>query len=441
MESGDINEALYNEIKPRGSQPARLYGLAKVHKNGVPVRPVLSMPGSAYHRIAMKVSKWLSVVDECKIQSSTQAIATSLGAVELDDDEVLVSFDVSSLYTNVPVHEAIDVCTNFLFSGKYETPPVSKETFKKLLTISTCDVLMLTHDGYYRQKDGLAMGSPPAPPLANGWLFNYDHRIRDNAKLYSRYMDDIIRSINKHVIDSKLREINNFHPCLKFTIEKEVNGELPFLDMKVLRSNGKLSSTWYTKPTDTGLIMNFHAVSPIKYKKSVVTGFVHRIYRACSSWKYFHESLTKAKSILDQNQYPKSFYEPLINRSLDRIINQVEKPDDEEETTHKMFLQYRGQVTEDYLKALNRIKAPCKVILTLRKMKTVLPSLKSDVEKALRSRIVYKITCSRCSACYVGQTDRHFSVRFKEHIRPSQPIGKHIRECGVNLDFENKDQA
>ena len=68
---------------------------------------------------------------------------------------------------------------------------------------------------------------------------------------------------------------------------------------------------------------------------------------------------------------------------MDRIINQVEKPDDEEETTHKMFLQYRGQVTEDYLKALNRIKAPCKVILTLRKMKTVLPSLKSDVEKAL----------------------------------------------------------
>ena len=64
---------------------------------------------------------------------------------------------------------------------------------------------MLTHDGYYRQKDGLAMGSPPAPPLANGWLFKYDHRIRDNAKLYSRYMDDIIRSIKAHLIEAKLR--------------------------------------------------------------------------------------------------------------------------------------------------------------------------------------------------------------------------------------------
>ena len=316
------------------------------------------MPGSAYHKIARKVANWLSVVEECQIQSSTRSIANSLNSLNLEDDEVLISFDVSSLYTNVPVHEAIDVCTDFLFSGKYQKPPVSKETFKKLLKISTCDVLMLTHDGYYRQKDGLAMGSPPAPPLANGWLFKYDHRIRDNAKLYSRYMDDIIRSIKAHLIEAKLREINSFHPCLKFTIEREVNGELPFLDMKVIRTEGKLSSTWYTKPTDTGLIMNFHSVSPLKYKKSVVTGFVYRIYYACSSWKHFHESLTKAKSILDKNQYPKSFYESLIHRSLEKIIVQPEKPEEEEEVTHKLFLQYRGQVTEDYMKALKRINVP-----------------------------------------------------------------------------------
>ena len=72
-------------------------------------------------------------------------------------------------------------------------------------------------------------------------------------------------------------------------------------------------------------------------------------------------------------------------------------------------------------------------------MKTVLPSLKADVEKALRSRVVYQITCSRCLACYVGQTDRHVSVRFREHMRPSQPIGKHLRECDVKISFDNKD--
>ena len=64
--------------------------------------------------------------------------------------------------------------------------------------------------------------------------------------------------------------------------------------------------------------------------------------------------------------------------------------------THKLHLQYRGQVTEEHMKALKRFNTPCSVILTLRKMKTVLPSPRSDVEKVLRSPVVNKITCSRC---------------------------------------------
>ena len=57
----------------------------------------------------------------------------------------------------------------------------------------------------------------------------------------------------------------------------------------------KLSSTWYCKPTDTGLIMNFYALAPKHYKRSVVEGFVHRVYRACSrhSWENFHDSMKK----------------------------------------------------------------------------------------------------------------------------------------------------
>ena len=53
------------------------------------------------------------------------------------------------------------------------------------------------------------------------------------------------------------------------------------------------------------------------------------------------------------------------------------------------------------------------------------------------SRVVYHISCSRCNACYVGQTDRHILTRFKEHKRPSQPYGKHIQLCGVNPSFES----
>ena len=96
-------------------------------------------------------------------------VSDSLKSVELDDDEEIISFDVSSLYTNVPVMEAIDVCTKLLYQND-QKPPIDQETFKTLARIASCDVIMSTHDGPYKQIDGLAMGSPPAPHLANGWL-------------------------------------------------------------------------------------------------------------------------------------------------------------------------------------------------------------------------------------------------------------------------------
>ena len=60
--------------------------------------------------------------------------------------------------------------------------------------------------------------------------------------------------------------------------EEDENNQLPMLDMKLTNHNGQLSSTWYNKPTDTGLIMNYHSLAPKRYKRSVVSGFVYRIY-------------------------------------------------------------------------------------------------------------------------------------------------------------------
>ena len=76
---------------------------------------------------------------------------------------------------------------------------------------------MLTNDGYYRQTNGLGMGSPPAPLIANGWLSKHDPIIKEDALLYERYMDDIIRDIEEDRVDEKLAEINDLHPSLKFT--------------------------------------------------------------------------------------------------------------------------------------------------------------------------------------------------------------------------------
>ena len=212
--------------------------------------------------------------------------------------------------------------------------------------------------------------------------------------------------------------------------------------MKILhdRDTGKLQSTWYSKPTDTGLILNFHALAPKRYKRSVVSGFVYRIYRACSSWALFHDSLEKAKRVLERNQYPPAFYEPLIKQSLENILGVSEVSSESPATStpqksekHKLRVQYRGKCTEDYARALHKIHAPCVIVMTLRKLKTVLPSLKPSVEKMYRSGVVYQLKCPRCTACYVGQTGRHMQVRFKEHIQRAGPMKKHLAQCKATL--------
>ena len=455
-ELGKIDNDIYDKMHPTGSQPARLYGLAKVHKTATPVRPVLSMPGSVYHPIANLVTEWLNVVEECQINTSSKKIADSLNSVRLEEDEEVISFDVVSLYTNVPVQEAIDTCADLLYSGNYQLPPVDKETFKELLQLCTCDVLMQTHDGFYRQTDGLAMGSPPAPLLANGWLSKYDPIIKDQAKLYARYMDDILRTIKRELKQAKLAEINDYHPSLRFTMEEEKDGKLPVLDMLIIRDGKSLSSTWYSKPTDTGLLMNYHALPPRRYKRSVAAGFVYRIHRACSSWKNFSDSLAKAKCILEKNQYPPDFYEPIIEQALKKIIGVEEDQTHDEdkqktadETTETtadstiqkklVFIEYRGKVTEDYCRALRKADAPCQPVLTLRKLKTVLPSLKPAIDHCVRSHLVYQITCPRCNSRYIGKTDQYLKVRLQKHKFPSQPVGKHLRNCDALNDVKVKD--
>ena len=162
-----INDELYNKIKPRGSQPPRLYGLAKVHKDDTPLRPVLSMPGSAYHKVALQVAEWLAKIPEAQLNSSAKQVADKVKSLELAEDEEMVSFDVRALYTNVPVKEAIKLAADLLYEGDLEQPPVDKQMFIELLELSSTGIIMPTHHGYYKQVDGLGMGVPPAPYLAN----------------------------------------------------------------------------------------------------------------------------------------------------------------------------------------------------------------------------------------------------------------------------------
>ena len=84
---GKLEGDLCRKLTPTGSQPPRLYGLAKVHKANTPNQSVLSMPAFAYHNIAKQIAKWLSIVPEAKMNSLSKQILDQVKTIQLDDDE------------------------------------------------------------------------------------------------------------------------------------------------------------------------------------------------------------------------------------------------------------------------------------------------------------------------------------------------------------------
>ena len=97
---------------------------------------------------------------------------------------------------------------------------------------------------------------------------------------------------------------------------------------------------------------------------------------------------------------------------------------------HLYRVQYRGKVTDCYVKRLRAANAPIQPVITLRKLRSFLPSLKEPVPKELTNLVIYKIQCPSCPACYVGWTNRHITTRFGEHrTRKAGPVRRHFEQC------------
>ena len=132
-------------------------------------------------------------------------------------------------------------------------------------------------------------------------------------------MDNIIRSIKRLENSSLLQAANQLHANLQF-MELETDQQILFLDMLIERRENKLSTAWYSKPTDTAVYLPYNACAPTKYKRNIVEGAVHRIHHTTSSWLAFHSGLETLAKRLEANQYPPNFYGPIIRDTVTKII-------------------------------------------------------------------------------------------------------------------------
>ena len=82
----------------------------------------------------------------------------------------MCSLNVDSLFTNIPLDETIEICTNTIYSEQDVIQGINKEEFRNLLSLATEECYFIFNEILYKQKDSVAMVSPLGPALANAFL-------------------------------------------------------------------------------------------------------------------------------------------------------------------------------------------------------------------------------------------------------------------------------
>ena len=320
-----------------------------------------------------------------------------------------------------------------------------------LFVFATSQTHFLFNGMIFDQIDGVAMGSPLGPALANLFMaFNETEWLRSDqdssVRFYRRYVDDIFCFFDhEHEADAFLEFLNSRHVNIKFTIEKEQNKQLPFLD--ILNDNdGQFTTSVYRKKTFTGLLLNQTSFTPTSYKTGLIHTLIDRTFRLNSTWAGFDTNLKKLKSILQRNEYLPKKIDNCVRKYLNsELCRTTETPPSDEDKTRYYKLPYVGCYSNYAQKRLNNvIQKLCKpgtsikLVFTSFKLGQFFGN-KDEIRFALKSFVVYEFVCRSCSASYIGETSRHLTTRIHEHLCTDKKshVYRHLNrspECKISCD-------
>ena len=300
----------------------KFYQLFKVHKKSEPGslppgRPIISGSGSLTENISKFVEhhlKDLATTHPSYLQDTPdflRYIEEINGLGPLPNGAILVTMDVSSLYTNIPQDEGLEIAEDELNTRTDQRVPSS--FISRLLEICLKYNIFEFDKQMYLQKIGTAMGIKPAPAYANLFMAARDKENLETAEslfsldgkspvlAYKRFLDDIFKIWKGPVqgLYSFLEEINKLHPSIKFTMEHtspfrcdivdphdcwcHQTSSIPFLDTSVsINKEGHIVCDLYRKPTDRCQYLLPSSCHPNHVCESIPFSLAFRIVRICS---------------------------------------------------------------------------------------------------------------------------------------------------------------
>ena len=433
-------------------KPGYLYGNVKVHKNGNPLRPIISQVPTPTYAIAKRLNGLVTpYIPTSNTLKSTDDFITVLRCSE--PKGILASLDVQNLFTNVPVSETIDIILKYVYDNESLCAPrLPRQILKELLLLCTKEAPFVSPSGQlYKQIDGVAMGSPLGVLFANAYMCSIEEKALAEfphpIHIYKRYIDDVFIEIEDEDQLQELRAKLQDVSVLNFTYELGVSGKLPFLDVNIDVSDGKHTTSVYRKNTDSGRCMNARSVCPARYKRGVIRTYVRRAVKTCSTWELFDSEINHVKKMLINNNYQASD----IDREVKEILNAyIKNAHAHTPSDHEHILYYKNQMhcayklDERILKDIIRTnvtptdnhRVVLRVYYQSRRTSNLIMRNNANKTTFLKStNVVYRFTCPHedCQprsdpVSYIGHTTTTISRRLTYHKQNGE-LERHMREA------------
>ena len=238
----------------------QFFALIKIHKHNNPIRPIVSFIDSPTYFAAQFLNKIMSpLTDESphKLKNSTEA-KDKLKDMIISESHTLVSFDVKALFTSIPQDLALKCVEKVLNNNKdlHFSTSLSVSNIMKLIGLCLKSTYFSSNSVIYRQIKGTPMGSPISVVIAEIVLLHIEDiaipNIHDSIYFWYHYVDDVFTCIKNDDINNTLDCINSIDSNIQFTVEREENSTISFLDLKICRNvDGTLCFSIFRKPTHT----------------------------------------------------------------------------------------------------------------------------------------------------------------------------------------------
>lgn len=403
-------------LMPSYSKPPHAFGQPKVHKINVPMRPIISgrnSPNMKLSKFLLNCIKPLGKTMNYRIKDTIE-FAEVIKNYKLQPEDRMYSFDVKDMYPSVPIEETIKIIENIIIKDPLilGENTLKTDTLIDLLKVCLNNNYFQFEEKFYFQNSGLPMGSCLSSILSDIFMANFEESFIEQSVLkpnvWCRYVDDvfIIWSHGDEKMEEFFNEANLRHPNIKFTIEREEEERINFLDFTIDRSNAILGTKVFRKATHTNQYINFRSNHSNIIKESTIKCLVNRARTHCSNDTNLNQELETIKEAFLMNGYP--------NRQISKVIKQCETPKIiKEEPINTISLEF----FPNFSNHIRRILSKYQIRTTFKSSNTFKKFLMNTKPENLIQKSknwVYGLEC-QCGDYYIGESKRPLEVREREH--------------------------